>query len=462
MHNSEINTDILIVGGGPAGIQATRTIKEIAPKLRVTVLRPEPYSVIYCAIPYAIERLIDMSTIAKRDELITDVGAELLKTAAVSVDLDAHLVTTQAGQAIHFGKLLVATGAVPFVPPVDGHDLDNIMTVKTRTDAEMISDAADKASRAVVVGAGAIGIEQAQALRRRGLEVDLIDMADYPLPTMIDGDFGQQVQDWLVETGIVWRGGAKVSAFAGDSAVSSVELDDGTSIELEEGKDIVIVCVGVRAELGPFADTPLERETDGLLVDDQMRTNLPDVWAAGDCVHFVSGIDGKSLSGKLATNAVPMAKIAAQSMLGIPARYPGFFNGAVTCVADWRIGATGFTEAFAQKRAFTTIVGRGETTSRFPMMPGARKVQVKLVADVTDGRIIGGQILGPEAVAERIDLITLVIQQRMTAADLSQLSYSAQPWQSFFPARNAIVQAAEGILKAQALKTPPSQQSVST
>jgi len=149
MHDSETNTDIPIIGGGPVGIQATRTIKAVAPEVRVTVLRPEPYSVIYCAIPYAIEGLIAMPTIAKRDELITDVGAELLKDTAVSVDLDAHLVTTDAGQVVHFGKLLIATGAVPFVPPVDGRDLGNIMTVKTSADARRISDAAEKRTLAM-------------------------------------------------------------------------------------------------------------------------------------------------------------------------------------------------------------------------------------------------------------------------------------------------------------------------
>ncbi len=440
-------TDILIVGGGPAGIQASRMIRTLASDLRVIVLRPERHSVIYCAIPYAIEGLIEMSTINKRDELVTDVGAELRRLKATSADLDAHTVTTEDGHTIQYDKLLIVTGAIPFIPGVPGSELDNIVTVKTADDARWIAQAASRAARAVVVGAGAIGIEQAQALRCHGLEVDLVDMADYPLPAMLDNEYGQQVADRITQMGIRWHGRSPLARFEGDRAVSGVRLEDGTSIKLEEGRDFVVVCVGVRPELGPFEKTDLKRGKDGLVVDAAMHTSHLDVYAAGDCVQYSSGIDGKPLSGKLATNAVPMAKVAARSILGMDASYPGFFNGAATCACEWRVGGTGFTEAVAHRRGFRTIAGRGETTSRFPIMPGAKKVQVKIVADAATRRVIGGQVVAAEAVAERIDVITLAIQSGLTVDDLAQLSYSAQPWQTFFPARNAIVQAAEDAQK---------------
>jgi NADPH-dependent 2,4-dienoyl-CoA reductase/sulfur reductase-like enzyme len=178
-----------------------------------------------------------------------------------------------------------------------------------------------------------------------------------------------------------------------------------------------------------------------------MRTSIEDVFAAGDCVHYWSGIDGRPIGGKLATNAVPMAKVAAKSMLGRKAEYQGFFNGAATCVGELRVGGTGFTETLAKARGFETITGFGQTTSRFPIMPGAKKVQVKLVADVATGKLLGGQVIGYEAVAEKVDVITLALQHQLKLEDLAQLSYSAQPWQTFYPANNAIVMAAEDALK---------------
>jgi NADPH-dependent 2,4-dienoyl-CoA reductase/sulfur reductase-like enzyme len=142
-----------------------------------------------------------------------------------------------------------------------------------------------------------------------------------------------------------------------------------------------------------------------------------------------------------------MAKVAARNLLGKNATYKGFFNGAATCVGDLRVGAAGFTESFAKVRGFETVSGFGQTTSRFPIMPGAKNVQVKLVADKKTGKLLGGQVIGPDAVAERIDVISLALQHNMKVSDLAELSYSAQPWQTFYPAANPIVMAAEELMK---------------
>ncbi|KAF1081262.1 MAG: CoA-disulfide reductase [Candidatus Rifleibacterium amylolyticum] len=440
-------SDFLIIGGGPVGIQACRMLRAGKPEASVTVLRPEDFSVIYCAIPYVIEGLIEPGAIAKKDELITETGAQLLKIAASKVDLAGHLVTLADGRQIEYGKLIIATGAVPFVPAVPGHNLKNIFTVKTAKDTEIIKTAAENATRVVVIGAGAIGIEQAQAMQALGIETHLVDMAAHPLSTMLDTEFGEIVAEKLAASGIKWQGSATLQEFAGKESVSEVILANGSSIKLNAGKDFVIVSAGVKPELELFRGSAIEIVKDGIVVNDRMQTNVPDVYAAGDCVHFKSSIDGQPLGGKLATNAVPMAKVAARNLLGKEATYKGFINGAATCVGDLRVGGTGFTESFAKTRGFSTVCGFGQTTSRFPIMPGAKKVQVKLVAYARTGRLLGGQIIGPEAVAERIDVISLALQHKMHLSDLAELSYSAQPWQTFYPAANPIVMAAEEALK---------------
>lgn len=442
-----IKTVYLIIGGGPVGIQAARMLKNNRPESSVTVLRPEEFSVIYCAIPYVIEGIIEPSAIAKKDELLTEVGADLIKASAKKIDFAAHLVTLEDGRQIEYSKLLIATGAVPFVPPIKGHELKNIYTVKTAQDTQKIQNAAANAKKAVVIGAGAIGIEQAQAIKALGREVHLVDMAPHPLSAMIDEEFGKIVVEKLAGEGIIWHGSAALSELVGKEGVSRVVLGNGNNIDLDENNDMVIVSVGVKPELSLFAETPLECEKDGIIVNSSMQTNIEDVFAAGDCVHFWSGVDGRPLGGKLATNAVPMAKVAAKTMLGRKAEYKGFFNGAATCVGELRIGGTGFSETLAKARGFKTITGFGQTTSRFPIMPGAKKVQVKLVADANTGKLLGGQVIGYEAVAEKVDIITLALQQQMKLEELAQFSYSAQPWQTFYPANNAIVMAAEDALK---------------
>ncbi|MEW6709932.1 MAG: FAD-dependent oxidoreductase [Candidatus Riflebacteria bacterium] len=442
----KIKTVYLVIGGGPVGIQATRILRANRPESSVTVIRPEEFSVIYCAIPYVIEGVIEHQALAKKDELITETGATLIRSRVKSVDFDGHLVTLENGQVIEYSKLLIATGAVPFLPPVPGRDLPGIYTVKTAADTEKIQKAANSAKKVVVIGAGAIGIEQAQAMKSLGLEVHLVDMAGHPLSAMLDEDFGKIVLEELTHHGIIWHGNAGLSEFRGEKAVKEVVLANGKIIELKENHDFSIVSVGVKPDLTIFSNSRLEISNDGINVSSSMQTSIDGVYAAGDCVHYWSGIDGRPLGGKLATNAVPMAKVAARSMLGKKAEYQGFFNGAATCAGELRIGGTGFTETLAKARGFKTVVGLGQTTSRFPIMPGARKVQVKLVADAETGRILGGQVIGHEAVAERIDLISLALQNGLDLKKLAQFSYSAQPWQTFYPANNAIVMAAENAL----------------
>ena len=154
-----------------------------------------------------------------------------------------------------------------------------------------------------------------------------------------------------------------------------------------------------------------------------------------------------------------MAKTAARVVVGLDEEYPGFFNGAATCFHDLRIASTGFTSAIAEQRGIETIAGWGETTTLFPMMPRAGKVRVTIIADVRDLRIIGGQVVNTLPATDKIDIITLAIQQQLTLKGLSKLSYSTQPWQSFMPASSAIVDACENALDNFKAKGEPFQHS---
>jgi len=341
--------------------------------------------------------------------------------------------------------LLLALGARPLVPDLPGVRLGRVETVKSQADMERIlGHLAGGAGRAVVVGAGAIGIEQAIAFRRRGLDVHLVDLADRVLPHMADADTSAPAKAILEDLGVELHLGSRLVEFLGEERVAGVRLSSGETLPLEEGRDFVVLALGMRPNVELLGDQ-LDLGPAGFVVDDRMRTSGPGVWAAGDCIQSVSGIDGKPLGGKLATNAVPQAKVAAADILGREARYPGIFNGVATVVGELRIGGTGFTESWASKRGFAPVAAAAELTSRFPMMPGASPVRVKLVADGKAGRLLGGQVTGYEAVAERVDVITLALQRGMTAGELAGLSYSAQPWQTYFPANNPIVAAAAAL-----------------
>lgn len=448
MSGREVKTDVLIIGGGPAGITFCRKLKKLKPQTSIIMLRPEKHSMVYCAIPYALENLFDYRKTFKRDELVTDTGAILVRRAAKKVDLRAKRVTDDAGDEYIADIIFLATGARNMIPPVKGADAANIYSVKTQNDMERLFDVIDKgAKRAIVIGAGAIGIEQAQAYRARGLEVFLVDMASHVLPAMIDEEMSVSLHEKLLEKKINLILSNRIEGIEKNgNRAKRVLLSNGEHIDLDPQHDFICFSTGVIPDISLFKNQELEINRDGIVVDSRMRTNIPGVYAAGDCCSYFSGIDKKPVGGKLATNAVPMAKVAARVVAGKDDEYGGFYNGAATCVYDIRVASTGFTVEAAGKREIKTVTGWGETTTLFPMMPSSGKLQVKIIADIRDLRIIGAQIISNLPATDKLDIITLAIQRKLTLKGLAKLSYSAQPWQSFMPAQSAIVQACENAL----------------
>jgi NADPH-dependent 2,4-dienoyl-CoA reductase/sulfur reductase-like enzyme len=442
------HSDLLVIGGGPAGITFSRKLKNLKPETTITMLRPEAYSMVYCAIPYAIEGLFDPTKVFKKDELVTGVGVNLVQRKAVKVDLKAKRVVDDQGETYEAETLFLATGASPIRPPIPGADAENVHTVKTQQDMEaLIANVQGGAKRAVVVGAGAIGIEQAQAYCERGIETWLVDMAPRVLPAMLDDDMTEAVHQTLRENGIHLLLSAQVSSIEKQgNRAARIFIEGEEPIELDPALDFVCFSVGMKPDIELFEGQGLEINRDGIVVDSRMRTSIPGVLSAGDCCSYTSLIDEQPIGGKLATNAVPMAKIAARVLAGKDDEYLGFVNGAATCAYDLRLGATGFTEELARQRGFDVVVGWGETTTLFPMMPSAGSLKVKIVADAKDLRIIGGQVVSTLPTTDKVDTLTFAIQHRTTLKGLAKLSYSAQPWQSFFPARSAIVEACENAL----------------
>ncbi len=224
-------------------------------------------------------------------------------------------------------------------------------------------------------------------------------------------------------------------------------IEDIIPYEKTLKKDSLVTDAGMRPVTSIVDNTDIELGKDGIVVNNKMETNIPDVYAVGDCVQFQSGISGEIISGKLATNAVPMAKVLGLNLLGQNRTYSGFFNGAATKVGKYFVGGTGLTEKAAKASGYEVVCGYSEATTQFPMMPDAKKLRLKLVADMKTYKLLGAQIVSGESVTGRIDLLTFAIQKDTTIEELTSLSYSAQPYQSFFPAANIVVLAAEDLLK---------------
>ena len=384
--------DVLVVGGGPAAITLA---KMLGGKKRTAIVRPEDHSMIYCAMPYVLEGLMEIEKTLKRDELVTDTGTELIRDTVTGIDFENKQVSLGKGKSLGYEKLVLATGAVPFIPPVAGFDLKGVSGFKNERDLKYIQQlTASGHAKAVVVGAGAIGVELALALKDAGLRVDLVDMGSSVLPNLLDREMAEEIEAEIVRKGVNLHLEAKVVALTGKEWVEGVELDNGITVRFDirdNGSQtasatpdgIVVFAAGMKPEIDLVRESGMELGRDGIIVNDRMETSVPDVYAAGDCVQFISGINGQPVPGKLATNAVPMAKVLARSILGQDVRYQGFFNGSATKAGVYYAGGTGFTESAALAAGYAVRTGFSEVTTQFPIMPGARKMRIKLVCENT-------------------------------------------------------------------------------
>lgn len=450
-----MNYEIAVIGGGPAGITLAKILGK---KKKTVIIRPEDHSMIYCAMPYAIEGLLETGKTLKSDSLVTDAGADLLRKTVKEIDYEGKTLWFDDGESLSYEKLILATGAEPLIPPIPGAELRGVSGFKTEDDLKTLLALIEQGLRkAVVVGAGAIGMELAQALAEKGLQVDLVDLGGSVLPNLVDPEMTEDLEAEMVRRGIRLHLNTRVTGLKGQDWVEAVELDNGSTLAFlprngsKEGDGpthdgLVIFAVGMRPSLDLVVGRGFDLGKDGIIINDRMETSRDDVFAAGDCTQFISGITGKAVPGKLATNAVPMAKVLGYRLLGQARRYPGFFNGAATRVGPFFAGGTGLTETAAAREGFEVITGTAEVTTRFPIMPEAKKMVVKLVADRKSHRLLGAQIISGEPVTGQIDLLTFAIQKESTVEDMTSLSYSSQPYQSFYPAGNGVVMAAEKIL----------------
>ncbi|MFO7938762.1 MAG: FAD-dependent oxidoreductase [Bacteroidales bacterium] len=446
--------ELVVIGGGPAGVTLA---KRLGKKYKMAVIRPEDFSMIYCAMPYVIEDTIEMQKCLKKDALVTESGADLIRDEVQRVDFSNKTVIVKQGESIHYNKLIIATGANPFIPPLEGTHLNGVMGFKTQTDLEKIHSFVNNGlKKAVIVGAGAIGMELAQALKHKGLDVTLVDMAPQVLPNLVGGEFAQRASEELIRNDIHLMLNTRVMKLEGSEFVNEVHLDNGETIYLNDyspctGNDnstikgLVVFATGVVPALSFVPENTLQVDRQGIVVNERMETSYPDVYAVGDCAQYKSFITGKITGGKLATNAVPMARVLAENLLGGNARYKGFINGAATKVYNYYVGGTGLTAQRALEEGYDILKGYSQLSTQFPIMPGQKELRVKLIAQKFTGKILGGQVFSGEPVTSLIDLISFAIQKEATVQDFIELSYSSQPYQSFYPAGNGLVMAAEKI-----------------
>ena len=382
--------------------------------------------------------------------MLTDQHITVLHDEVTAIDRAAKTVTLADGRKLPYTKLYLATGSSSFVPPIEGRDLQGVMTLRGLPDAERIREhlAAGKTRNIVFIGAGFISMEAATLLAEQhagAYTITIVELMDRPLPLMLDADMSAVVRAYLEEKGLRFRTGEKVERIVGmDGRVTGVQLASGETLDA----DMVFLNVGVRPNTQLAVDAGLEMAKFGIRVNTFQETSDPDILAGGDCVEKCNFLTKKPAPGQLRGPAVVQGRLAAKRLAGYDIEFPGVLDAGGCKMFDLTITATGFTEENAAREGFATVSAVVDSRSKHAMIPGVKPWKLKLVFDRASERLIGGQIVSHTVtMAREIDAVTAFILGGKTVRDLTTFTSACNPDISSEPSAEPITIAAEQALQ---------------
>ena len=436
--------DVLIIGGGPAGRVIGHILHARKSGLSVTLIKDEEINVNRCAVPYGVSGAKPIEKFQIPNTLITSFGVKLVIDRVEKIDPDQKQVHTQKGEIYSYKYLVMATGARPLIPPIPGVDLDGITAVRSLQDLELLRQCAAEGQKAVIVGGGYIGVEVAIVLRQMGLEVTLVEMLPRILLATTEPEFIDEAEKTLTDRGITLLTGSSVVEFEKkDGSVLTVKLNNGQSL----ATDFAILSIGVVPNTELAAAAGIKTSRLGICTDPYLKTSADDVYAAGDCVEKTSFITQEPTRGEFGTNAVFMAKVVGQNILGLNKAFPGVINANATTVFDWSLCSAGMTEKMAQDAGIDTVIGFSKVMDKYPMMNGVALIRTKLVFDRRTRKLIGGSVMRRGCgAAQSADFLSFAIQMGTTWEDLLIYQYATHPELAAKPSDNAYVFAAQEAL----------------
>jgi NADH oxidase (H2O2-forming) len=437
-------TEIVIIGLGVGGFIAAKTAKKINPNARITIIDEKKYDMFSaCGLPFAMEGII-----SDFDELIHSMPTEKMDMVklpyhkAISIDNENKIVTaldidSNTTKPVPYDSVIIATGSKPFVPPIPGaHELLNkgVFVINDLENAKQIVDYSKSISSAVVVGAGAIGLEVGVALVQNNIEVTVIEMLPHAFPKAIDPDIAKILERSLKKAGIKLMMGAAVEKITGDEKVTSITVNSKTI-----PVDMVIMASGVHANWDLAKDAGCELGNWGIRTSAKMETSIPGIYAIGDCVETVSLINHKPWMSQLSTTAYRQGITAGTNVAGGYDTFGGSLTTFVSVIGKMEVAATGFNKFFANTAGYKVVIGKASGLTKPEWYPGAKEITIKVLADASTGRIIGGQGIGEEGAAARVNLISLAIKGGMNLHDLyeAELAYCPAVSEAYDPVSKA-------------------------
>jgi NADPH-dependent 2,4-dienoyl-CoA reductase/sulfur reductase-like enzyme len=421
---------VVVIGGDAAGMSAASGARRGRDDLEIVVLEMGNWtSYAACGIPYVVSGAVD-----SLDDLVMRTPQEFrdrqridvrMRHEAMGIDLDRRRIEVRDHEharslQIGFDQLVIATGARPTRPPLPGIEHEHVRGVQTLDDAQVLLDQArtTQCRKVVVVGAGYIGLEMAEAFLNWGAEVTLLDSAPQVMRTL-DPDMAERLHPEIERRGVDLRLEIKVTGFEPGAVLTADGPIDA---------DLVVLGLGVSPNSNLAADAGVELGVrDAIHVDRRQRTSADGVWAAGDCAESYHRVSERPIHVALGTVANKQGRVVGVNIGGGYATFPGVVGTAITRICDVEIARSGLTELEAQSAGFDHVAVTIETTTRAGYFPGARPMTVKMVAEKVTGRLLGAQIIGGEGAAKRIDTVATALTARMTVTDVIDLDLSYAP-----------------------------------
>ncbi|MGB9740751.1 MAG: FAD-dependent oxidoreductase [Candidatus Bathyarchaeia archaeon] len=440
---------IVIIGAHAAGVDAASAARKIDRTAEITLITEEKYAgYSRCGLPFVIGGQIPsfQNLIVFPSSYFQMMKLNLkTETRVTAIDTSKKTVETidknGKSETFTYDSLIIATGASSFIPPIKGKEKAGIHSLRTLEDGEKIARSVREGARkAVIMGAGLIGLETAVALKERGLDVTVVEMLPQILPQMLDADMAKFVQEMLQQHGINILTGKGVEEFLGTDNVTGI-IAGGERINA----DLFISAFGVRANTQLAINAKIDLgETRAIKTNARMETNVKDVYAVGDCAESTHIVTQKPTLQQLGTVAVRHGKVAGINAAGGYALFTGVLGSAVTRLFDVDVGATGLTENAAQRARIETVVGTISSKTKADYYPGALPIKVKLVVERESEKVVGAQIIGGEEVTQRINAISLAIQKNMTVRELAKADTAYAPplcetWEPFVLAAEMVL-----------------------
>jgi NADPH-dependent 2,4-dienoyl-CoA reductase/sulfur reductase-like enzyme/rhodanese-related sulfurtransferase len=448
---------ILIIGGVATGPKTAARLRRLDEDVEITMVeRGDLLSYAGCGMPFYIEDVIEewselLGGDTPRDAAFFKQSKNidvLDNTEAVKINREQKTVTVKnlrTGEAkdLPYDKLVLATGARPFIPRMEGTELQGVHRLYTPHHAKAIKEAVEGGAKKVaIVGGGLIGIETCGAFVAQGCTVTILEMMPQLVPALLDEEMALLLQKYLAEKGVRLVMGSPVARILdnGKGRVAGVETADGKKVDA----DLVVIAIGVRPNTELAVEAGLEiGSTRAIAVNEHMQTSDPDIYAGGDCVECTSLVTGEKIFVPMGSTANKHGRVIADNIYGMGTKFPGVTGTAVFKILDYNCGITGLTERKARELGYNVVTSICPRRDFSSYIPGNQFFIIKLVAEAESGRVLGCQVVGEGDGVKRIDVVATALKMGADVKTLSDLDLAYAP--AYSTAIDAVAHAANVI-----------------